>query len=171
MPGVLGEAGHTDLVDGIYGHWGEGLRNLGIRPLRKNLGGKTADLSGASHGQKMKQGRGKRAIGTQGQIYGGESYASFADEIFIEGTLDMRSIRKHSRGAARSAGRTILASLAAVLLAANSGAQSRQSVPDVTTLSMADLMNLQVTSVSKRTQKGADAAAAGFVITQEDIRR
>jgi iron complex outermembrane receptor protein len=119
----------------------------------------------------MKQGRGKRAIGTQGQIYGGESYASFADEIFIEGTLDMRSIRKHSRGAARSAGRTILASLAAVLLAANSGAQSRQGVPDVTTLSMEDLMNLQVTSVSKRTQKVADAAAAVFVITQEDIRR
>jgi iron complex outermembrane receptor protein len=36
---------------------------------------------------------------------------------------------------------------------------------------MEDLMNLQVTSVSKRTQKVADAAAAVFVITQEDIRR
>src|SRR6202022_188184 len=44
-------------------------------------------------------------------------------------------------------------------------------VPDVTTLSMEDLMNMQVTSVSKRTQKVADAAAAVFVITQEDIRR
>jgi len=33
-------------------------------------------------------------------------------------------------------------------------------------------MNMQVTSVSKRTQKVADAAAAMyFVITQEDIRR
>jgi iron complex outermembrane receptor protein len=83
----------------------------------------------------------------------------------------MRSIRKYSRGAARSAGRTMLASFAAVLLAANSGAQGHQSVPDVTTLSMEDLMNMQVTSVSKRTQKVADAAAAVFVITQEDIRR
>ena len=83
----------------------------------------------------------------------------------------MRSIRTHSRGAAISAGRTMLASLAAVLLAANSGAQGQQSVPDVTTLSMEDLMNMQVTSVSKRTQKVADAAAAVFVITQEDIRR
>src|SRR6202045_1253220 len=83
----------------------------------------------------------------------------------------MRSIRKHNRGAARSAGRTMLASFAAVLLAANSGAQGHQSVPDVTTLSMEDLMNMQVTSVSKRTQKVADAAAAVFVITQEDIRR
>jgi len=38
-------------------------------------------------------------------------------------------------------------------------------------MSMEDLMNMQVTSVSKRTQKVADAAAAIFVITQEDIRR
>src|SRR5258708_14786880 len=83
----------------------------------------------------------------------------------------MRSIRKHSGGAARSAGRTMLASFAAVLLAANSGAQSHRSVPDVTTLSMEDLMNMQVTSVSKRTQKVADAAAAAFVFTQADIQR
>jgi len=83
----------------------------------------------------------------------------------------MRSIRKHSRGATTSTGRAMLAVLAAALLAANSGAQSGQSVPDVTTLSMEDLMNMQVTSVSKRTQKVADAAAAVFVITQEDIRR
>src|SRR5437899_8055052 len=38
-------------------------------------------------------------------------------------------------------------------------------------MSLEDLMNLQVTSVSKRTQKVGDAAAAVFVITQEDIRR
>jgi iron complex outermembrane receptor protein len=38
-------------------------------------------------------------------------------------------------------------------------------------MSVEDLMNMQVTSVSKRTQKVADAAAAIFVITQEDIRR
>ena len=48
---------------------------------------------------------------------------------------------------------------------------SPQNVLDATTLSLEDLMNLQVTSVSKRTQKVADAAAAVFVITQEDIRR
>ena len=105
----------------------------------------------------------------QEQVHSGESYASFADEFFIEGKLKMRLIRKQSLGAARSAGRTMLAGFAAVLLAANSGAQ--QSVPDVTTLSVEDLMNMQVTSVSKRTQKVADAAAAVFVITQEDIRR
>jgi iron complex outermembrane receptor protein len=47
----------------------------------------------------------------------------------------------------------------------------RSDVPDVTAMSMEDLMNMQVTSVSKRSQKLADAAAAVFVITQDDIRR
>ncbi len=65
----------------------------------------------------------------------------------------------------------MLAGFVAALLAANSGAQQQKNVADVATLSMEDLMNLQVTSVSKRTQKVADAAAAVFVITQEDIRR
>ena len=51
------------------------------------------------------------------------------------------------------------------------GLRGPQNVPDVTTMSLEDLMNLQVTSVSKRTQKVADAAAAIFVITQDDIRR
>ena len=83
----------------------------------------------------------------------------------------MRLIRKPSLSAGRSAGRTMLAGLAAMVLVANLGAQGQQRVPDVTTLSMEDLMNMQVTSVSKRTQKVADAAAAVFVITQEDIRR
>jgi iron complex outermembrane receptor protein len=46
-----------------------------------------------------------------------------------------------------------------------------QNLPDVTTMSVEDLMNVQVTSVSKRSQKLADAAAAIFVITHEDIRR
>ena len=49
--------------------------------------------------------------------------------------------------------------------------QSPQDVPDVSKMTIEDLMNLEVTSVSKRTQKVADAAAAVFVITQEDIRR
>src|SRR5260221_6359385 len=83
----------------------------------------------------------------------------------------MSSTRKQSLSAARSAGRTMLAGFVAALLAGNSGAQQQKNVADVATLSMEDLMNLQVTSVSKRTQKVADAAAAVFVITQEDIRR
>src|SRR5690349_23502480 len=87
----------------------------------------------------------------QGQVHSEESNASLADEFIMEGKLDMRLICKQSLGAARSAGRTMLAGFAAILLAANSGAQSQKTVPDVTTLSMEDLMNMQVTSVSKRT--------------------
>src|SRR5438045_8219580 len=83
----------------------------------------------------------------------------------------MRFISKQNLGAVRSAGRAMVAGLVAALLAANAGAEGQKTVPDVATLSMEDLMNLQVTSVSKRTQKVADAAAAVFVITQEDIRR
>ena len=51
------------------------------------------------------------------------------------------------------------------------GASAQNNVVDVTAMSVEDLMNIQVTSVSKRTQKVADAAAAIYVITQEDIRR
>src|SRR5580698_4791330 len=42
---------------------------------------------------------------------------------------------------------------------------------DLTQLSLEDLMNMQVTSVSKKEQKLSQVAAAIFVITQEDIRR
>jgi iron complex outermembrane receptor protein len=41
--------------------------------------------------------------------------------------------------------------------------------PDLTQKSLEDLMNIEVTSVSKREQKLSQAAAAVFVISQEDI--
>ncbi len=45
------------------------------------------------------------------------------------------------------------------------------SIEDLTQLSLEDLMNVEVTSVSKKKQKLSGAAAAIFVITQEEIRR
>ena len=42
---------------------------------------------------------------------------------------------------------------------------------DLTQASLEDLMNLQVTSVSKKEQKLSKAGAAVYVITQEDVRR
>ena len=42
---------------------------------------------------------------------------------------------------------------------------------DLTELSIEDLMKIEITSVSKKAQKVSDAAAAVFVITQDDIRR
>ncbi|MDH5459396.1 MAG: TonB-dependent receptor plug domain-containing protein, partial [Nitrospinota bacterium] len=42
---------------------------------------------------------------------------------------------------------------------------------DLTRLSLEQLMDIKVTSVSKKPEKVTEAAAAVFVITQEDIRR
>jgi iron complex outermembrane recepter protein len=67
--------------------------------------------------------------------------------------------------------RLFLTGLLGALLAVTVSAQGPQNIPDVTAISLEDLMNLQVTSVSKRAEKLADAAAAIFVITQDDIRR
>jgi iron complex outermembrane recepter protein len=43
--------------------------------------------------------------------------------------------------------------------------------PDFTQKSLEDLMNIEVTSVSKKEQKTSQAAAAVFVISRDDIRR
>lgn len=67
--------------------------------------------------------------------------------------------------------RMLITVFATIFIATSARGDSGQSAPDVTAMSVEDLMNLQVTSVSKRTQKVADAAAAIFVITQEDIKR
>ena len=47
----------------------------------------------------------------------------------------------------------------------------QQKPADLTDKSIEDLMNIEVTSVSKKEQKFSQTAAAIFVITQEDIRR
>ncbi|MEO8033780.1 MAG: TonB-dependent receptor, partial [Acidobacteriota bacterium] len=51
------------------------------------------------------------------------------------------------------------------------GTLCAQEKPDLASLSVDDLMNVEVTSVSRKAQKVADTAAAVFVITEEDIRR
>ena len=50
-------------------------------------------------------------------------------------------------------------------------AQAPDSTPDLTTITLEDLMNVKITSVSKKEEKLFKAAAAIYVITQEDIRR
>jgi iron complex outermembrane receptor protein len=60
------------------------------------------------------------------------------------------------------------------LVAAISGLSSfaqQPNSPDLSQASLEDLMNIQVTSVSKKEQKLSKVGAAIFVITQEDIRR
>jgi iron complex outermembrane receptor protein len=82
-------------------------------------------------------------------------------------------LRGHSRGmdSLTPLRRVCIISFLGVFLAVTALAQTQQNIPDVTAITLEDLMNLQVTSVSKRAQKLADAAAAIFVITQDDIRR
>lgn len=57
-------------------------------------------------------------------------------------------------------------------LVQNISGQAETPAPvDLTQASLEDLMDITVTSVSKKEQKLSQAAAAVFVITQEDIRR
>lgn len=60
---------------------------------------------------------------------------------------------------------------AALLFSLESDARAQQRPVDLTTVSIEDLMQLQVTSASKKQERFFDTAAAIYVITQEDIRR
>ncbi len=72
-----------------------------------------------------------------------------------------------------------LLAASATLVAGASLAQGQPPQPpaqsagtrDLSSVSLEDLMNIEVTSVSKKAEKISQAAAAIFVITQEDIRR
>jgi len=114
--------------------------------------------------------RGKAPLQLSEMVQRQEQCARLADD-FQEGKLNMSFNRDLKTGPVMRAGRIFIAGFLSVLLAGSTVAQNPRNVPDVTAMSMEDLMNLQVTSVSKRTQKVADAAAAIFVLTQEDIRR
>ena len=98
---------------------------------------------------------------------------------FSEGNVSRRMSVFHSRTLARQIGGLFVLSFA--LLSADAFGQS--SLPtsqplaqlggqrDLSQIPIEDLMNIQVTSVSKTEQKLSQAAAAIFVITQEEIRR
>ena len=85
--------------------------------------------------------------------------------------------RDESRGAAprfksgcrKLFGRNLFIATAMVICALPAWPQ--QTSKDLGNSSIEDLMNMQVTSVSKKEQKLSRTAAAIFVITQEDIRR
>ncbi|MBC7839186.1 MAG: TonB-dependent receptor [Nitrospiraceae bacterium] len=61
--------------------------------------------------------------------------------------------------------------LTAAPLAAAESAPAKLDAGGLMELSIEDLMSIEVTSLSKKPQKLSDAAAAIFVITQDDIRR
>src|SRR5258708_8257737 len=100
----------------------------------------------------------------------GESRSRLTDDL-KEGKPTMLFNRKHKTGPVMRAGKIALATFLSALLAGNAIAQNQKTVPDVTAMSMEDLMNVQVTSVSKRTQKPAPPPAPLFVITPHHLRR
>ena len=58
-----------------------------------------------------------------------------------------------------------------LLVSALSAALSQNAEPDLTTLQIEDLMNVDVTSASRKEQKLSEVPAAVFVLTKEDIQR
>src|SRR6266581_4832327 len=82
----------------------------------------------------------------------------------------MLPIRNQNNGSP-TVGRRILSLVVVALFLGTSVSAQSQGVPDISRMSIEELMNVEVTSVAKRPQRVADAAAAVFVLTQEDIRR
>ena len=61
---------------------------------------------------------------------------------------------------------------AITLCRADDGSENAHGAPDgLTAMSIEDLMEIEVTSVSRKAERLSDASAAVFVITREDIRR
>jgi iron complex outermembrane receptor protein len=64
-----------------------------------------------------------------------------------------------------------LLALATTIVCTGESSHAAAATSELTELSLEDLMNIEVTSVSKKPERLSDAAAAVFVITREDIRR
>ena len=83
--------------------------------------------------------------------------------------LAWRALAGRLSGHLRRGGRAVAA---AVLLWPGQAWAAPQKAPDdLTTLSLESLLDIEVTSVSRREQKVSHSASAIYVITQEDIRR
>ena len=80
----------------------------------------------------------------------------------------MRTRRRPNRAAARF-GPALLAAL--LLLAASTHAQAQARPVDLAAATIEDLMNIEITSASRKEQRLADVPAAISVITADDIQR
>jgi iron complex outermembrane receptor protein len=67
--------------------------------------------------------------------------------------------------------RPIVLAILTAGLAADARAQTRPPAPDLARATIEDLMNITVTSASRKEERAAGVAAAVYVITQDDIRR
>ena len=79
----------------------------------------------------------------------------------------IRSFHRRKRHLSRKA----ITGLAAISILMASGHPCWAAHADITALSLEELLAVEITSVSKKAEKASDAAAAVFVVSQEDIRR
>ncbi len=79
--------------------------------------------------------------------------------------------RRRNQDSRRPANSAFARAGLAVLVLLNPVAGQAQNPPDLTQMSLEDLMQLHVTSVSKKEKPAWKSGAAVYVITQEDIRR
>src|ERR1700676_3890942 len=84
-----------------------------------------------------------RGWGAHGNVPERVCPASFADRI-LEGKAGMSSIHKQKTRREKSARRIVALSILTAFVTVNLCAQTPQNVPDVTALSVEDLMNMQV---------------------------
>src|SRR5712691_10240501 len=64
-----------------------------------------------------------------------------------------------------------LLTLAITIICTGESSHAATAPNELTELSLEELMNIEVTSVSKKAERLSDAAASVYVITREDIRR
>lgn len=60
---------------------------------------------------------------------------------------------------------------AGLVMGLSHNVQAKDQVPDFLKVSLQDVVDMQVTSVSKKSEKASEAAASIYVLTNEDIRR
>ena len=78
----------------------------------------------------------------------------------------IRSLQREKRFLSRKA-----TTVAAISVLMATGQPCWAAHPSITALSLEELLSVEITSVSKKAEKASDAAAAVFVINQEDIKR
>ena len=97
-------------------------------------------------------------------------WVSRSDSAADLGRFDGNS-RRFPSSAVQRRGRSRYGPILLLIAAIPLQSAAAQSAKDLADLSLEELSNIEVTSVSRRAERLADAAASVFVISSDDIRR